>query len=203
MKALQRTLAILAALCLIVQSVRHGYVLWLEPRASALDRYDQPLKDEIASAASVDDLLLRYEPIRKEVDRIKADRRAADPKARFEDEQDAEPFKSEETLRSAIASWEERAKEIHALRFYWLVGLLLAGLGVACYLRINRWAGVTLLIVAFSEMVYWTCPSFLVTSTREFDRLLVHKLTLSLASLVLLGVSTRVLAVFEERAAHA
>lgn len=198
MKALQRTLAIVAVLFLIVQTVRHAYVLWLEPRTSVLDRFDEPLKDEIAAAASLEELLKRYEPLRTEADRIKAERRAADPKARFEDEQEAEPFRSESPLRNAISSWEERAKEIHALRFYWFVGLLLTLLGVACYLRLNRWLGLTLLIVGFSEIIYWTSPTFLGAATREFDRLLVHKLTLSVVSLVLLGGAIRLLAVFAE-----
>jgi hypothetical protein len=95
MKALHRTLAILACLFLVVQTVRHAYVLWLEPRASVLDRFDRPLKDEIASASSAEELLRRYEPVRKEVDRIRTERRTADPKAHFTDEQEAEPFKSE------------------------------------------------------------------------------------------------------------
>ena len=46
MKPLQRTLAIIASLFLAVQTVRHAYVLWLEPRASVLDKFDRPLKDE-------------------------------------------------------------------------------------------------------------------------------------------------------------
>lgn len=198
MKALQRTLGMLASLYLVVQTVRHVYVLWLEPRSSVLDKYDQPLKDEIAAAASVDELLRRYDPVRKEADRIKAEQRAADPKARFEDEQEAEPFKSEKALRDAISSWEERAKEVHALRFYWSVGLLLAGLGVASYKRFNRWLGVTLLTVGFAEVIYWTSPSFLGTATREFDRLLLNKLVLSVLSLVLLGLAIQFLEVFTE-----
>jgi hypothetical protein len=51
MKALHRTLAILASLFLVVQTVRHAYVLWLEPRTSVLDRFDQPRKDEIAAGS--------------------------------------------------------------------------------------------------------------------------------------------------------
>jgi hypothetical protein len=197
-KALQRTLIIVAALFLIVQTVRHAYVMWLEPRVSVLDRYDQPLKEEIAAAGSIEELLRRYEPLRKEVDRIKAERRATDPKARFEDEQDSEPFKSEQALRAAIKSWEERAEEIHGLRFYWLVGLLLVAAGVTFYLRASRWTGLTLLIVGFSEMVYWTSPTFLGTTTREFDRLLGHKLVLSAVSAILLAVATRILGAFRE-----
>lgn len=202
MKALQRTLLILASLFLLTQTARHAYVRWWEPRESALDRFDQPLKDEIAAAASMDDLVRRYEPIRRDVDRIKAERRAADPKARFEDEQDAEPFKSEQALRTAISSWEERAKQIHALRFYWVLGLLLAAVGTTLY-RQNRWLGLALLIVGFAEMIFWTCPSFLGTSTREFDRLLTLKLSLSVISVAALVVVTRRLGAFRDDLASA
>jgi hypothetical protein len=64
MKGLHRTLAIVASLFLVVQTVRHAYVLWLEPRASVLDRFDRPLKDEIAAAGTVNELVQRYEPVR-------------------------------------------------------------------------------------------------------------------------------------------
>jgi hypothetical protein len=198
MKALQRTLAILACLFLVIQAVRHVYVLWLEPRNSVLDKYDRPLRDEIAAARSVDELLARYDPVRREVDRVKADRRAADPKASFEELQDTEPFKSEASLREAIQSWEERAKEIHSLRFYWLVGLILVLVGAASYLRLNAWVGMTLLIAGFSELIYWTSPTFLGAVTKEFDRLLVNKLVLSLVALALLAVTIRILGAFAD-----
>ena len=202
MRILLRTLAILASLSLGAQTVRHAYVLWLEPRTSVLDRYDQPLRSEIAAAASLDDLLRRYDPVRREVDRIKAERRAADPKDRVDNEPEVEPFTSARSLREAISSWEQRAKEIHALRFYSFIGLVLAVLGAACYRRLNRWLGVTLLIVGFSEIVYWTSPTFMGPNTQEFDRLLVHKLVLSIVSLVLLGLSIHLLDVFKEEGGH-
>ena len=44
MRALQKTLAIVAFLVLAPQTLRHAYMLWLEPRGSVLDKYDQPVK---------------------------------------------------------------------------------------------------------------------------------------------------------------
>ena len=78
MKILGRTLAIIAFLTLTAQTVRHAYLLWLEPRDSALDKYDRPLKGEILKARSLDELLRRYEPVRKEADRVKQQQRDAD-----------------------------------------------------------------------------------------------------------------------------
>ncbi len=68
MKPMLKTLAIVAFVSLLVQTVRHAYMLWFEPRGSVLDKYDQPVKSEIASAVSLDELLRRYDPVRKQVD---------------------------------------------------------------------------------------------------------------------------------------
>lgn len=199
MKALQKTLAILACLLLLVQTLRHAYILWLEPRVSVLDKYDQPLRDEISTAASLDELLRRYDPVRKEVDRLRAERRVPDQPARFVDEQNSEPFMSERALKQAISGWEERAKELRALRFYWFMGLVFAGVGLAAYLAVNRWLGITLLIVGFAEFIYWTSPTvltFLTPATGEFDRLLLNKFVFSLASIVVLAIAVHLLGAF-------
>lgn len=54
------------------------------------------------------------------------------------------------------------------------------------------------MIAGFSEIIYWTSPTFLGSNTREFDRLLVNKLALSAVSLALLGLAIRFLRVFAE-----
>ena len=202
MRALEKTLAILASVFLLVQTVRHGYVLWFEPRASVLDKYDRPLTEEIASS-SLKELDQRFEKVHSDADRARAERRAADPNGNHFDDQSAEPFKSELALRQAISSWEDRAKEIDGLRFYCVAAAVFVGLGVGCYLRLNRWLGLILLIVGFSEAIYWTSPSFFVVgaATREFDRLLVNKLAFSLASVFVLAMAVRAMGVFHDREA--
>ena len=196
MTALLRTLAIVASFFLVVQTIRHAYVLWLEPRTSVLDGFDRPLKDEIAAARSLDVLMKRYEPVRREVDRVKAERRAADPKAEFNGEE--EPFKSEAALREAITGWEQRAKELHSLWFYWLIGAAIATIGVAVFRRVNRWVGVSLLIIGFSEIIYWTTPSFFGGGVQEFDRLVATKLALSVVSLAMLVFAIQLVGPFRE-----
>jgi hypothetical protein len=197
MKPLHRTLAILAALFLVIQSVRHAYVLWLAPRSSILDRFDHPLKNEIDKARSLEEVARRYEPLRQDVDRIKKQRLEADPKAQFLDEQDAEPFRSERELREAIQGWEQRACEIHALRFYWLIGLIMAAGGLLLWCRNQAWAATTFLTVAFSEMIYWTTPTFL-GGGQEFDRLVLNKLALSVLSMAILVLAIRTTRAFGE-----
>jgi hypothetical protein len=198
MKVLLKTLAIIALLALSSQTVRHAYMLWFEPRGSALDKYDQPVKDQIAAAASLDELVRRYDSVRKEADQAKQELSKEGKELPYQDRTEKEPYKSEQMLREAITQWEERLKEIHALKFYWLVGLVFFVLGLFCYRKLNRWFGLTLLIAGFSEFIYWTSPTFL-GSTREFDKLLANKLALSAVSLVLLITAIWFLGIFADK----
>ena len=193
MKPMLKTLAIVAFVSLLVQTVRHAYMLWFEPRGSLLDKYDQPVKSEIASAVSLDELLRRYDPVRKQVDELsKTSSRPAYEQAQ------KEPYKTEQTLRQAIVEWEEKSKEIRAIRLYSLVAALLFVMGLLVYKKLNRWLGITLLIAAFAEFIYWTSPTF-IGPTREFDRLLANKLALSIVSLVFLIGAIWFLDIFAEK----
>lgn len=197
MKVLQKVLAIIAFLVLAPQTVRHAYMIWLEPRGSVLDKYDQPMKGQIAAADSLDELSRRYEPLRRQTDLAKQESSKSGKPYPGLDHPEEEPYRSEQMLRDAITQWEQKSKEIHELRFYWLVGLVICVLGLVTYSKFNRWFGLTLLITGFSEFIYWTSPSFL-GGTREFDRLLGHKLVLSLVSLALLIAAIQQLGIFSE-----
>ncbi|HMF89937.1 MAG TPA: hypothetical protein VKL40_04785 [Candidatus Angelobacter sp.] len=187
MNALQKTLAIIAFLALASQMVRHAYRLWLEPRGSALDKYEQPLKDDIARATSLEELLARYDKVRKEADEKRKELDKQDTKNRdYARERETEPFKSELALSEAINDWEKKSREVHELRFYWSAGFVFLILGLVAYKKLSRWFGLTLSIVAFSEFIYWTSPAISGSGTREFDRLLANKLAFTVVSLVLL-----------------
>jgi hypothetical protein len=67
----------------------------------------------------------------------------------------------------------------------------------------NRWFGLTLLIAAFAEFIYWTSPTFLGANTREFDRLLGNKVAFSVVSLILLMAVIRLNHVFTDKAEQA
>lgn len=202
MNALQKTLSIIAFLALATQTVRHAYLLWLEPRKSVLDKYDQPLKGEISGAASLEELLRRYDPVRKAADQARQERAREGKEgrevSRF-DELQTEPFKTERALHEAITDWENKSKEIRELRFYWSVGLLFLLIGLLSYRRLSRWLGLTFLIVAFSEFIYWTSPTLFGGNTREFDRLLANKLAFSAVSLALLIAVIWLYGIFVEK----
>ena len=171
MKGLEKTIVVLAFLALVSQTFRHAYMLWLEPRGSVLDKYDQPRKGEINAATSLDELLRKYEPVRKQVDEARQERAKAAKAARdtgvpaaatmsYADETQVEPFKSERELRDAINDWEQKSKEIHELWFFWTVGLMLLVTGMVLYRVQNRWLGLILIIAGLAEFIYWTSPTF-------------------------------------------
>jgi hypothetical protein len=195
MNALQKTLALIAFLVLCSQTVRHGYMLWIEPRGSVLDKYDSPVKGQAAEATSLDELLRRYEPIRKQADVAREEAAKSGEKPNYEERAEKEPYKSEKTLRDAINDWETKAKEIREIRFYSLTAFIIAVLGVVVYLKQNRWFGMAMITTGFSEMCYWTSPSFF-GSSHEFDRLLVNKLVLSIVSLILLLTAVQLMGIF-------
>jgi hypothetical protein len=186
--ALQKTLAIIAFLILASQTIRDAYLLWIEPRASVLDKYDKPLHDEITKATSLEELLRSYDAVRKQVDAARQELSKAGKKLPYDEEKELEPYKSERALHEAITEWEAKSHEIREIRFFWLVGLAFFAAGLVTYKKLNRWFGLTLLIVGFVEFIYWTSPTFLGANTREFDRLLGNKIALSLISLALLMV---------------
>src|SRR5712672_977206 len=200
MNALQKTLAIIAFLILTTQTVRHAYLLWLEPRTSVLDKYEQPLKGQIADAASLAELVQRYDPVRKEADKARHEREELQRTGKeppYLNELTAEPYKSEQMLRDAIVDWEQKSKQIREVRFYWSAGMAFFLLGLFIYRRSGRWFGLTLVIAGFSEIIYWTSPTFLgVGSTHEFDRLLVNKFAFSVVSLVALTAAIWFLDIF-------
>lgn len=198
MKGLEKTIVVLAFLALILQTIRHAYMLF-EPRQSVLDRFDKP-KSDIAAATSLDELVRRYEAAHQQAEearqKVREERSKNGERVVYSDWEN-EPYKSEHELESAIRDWEKKAKEIRELRFFWTIGLLLLVLGVVTYKRLNRWIGFTLIIAALAEFIYWCSPTFF-GGTQEFDRLLWNKLVLSVVSLVLLGVVVWMIGVFGE-----
>lgn len=204
MKNLEKTIVVLAFLALISQTIRHAYMLWFEPRESVLDKFDKP-KGEIAAATSLDELVRRYEAAHQQAEEARQKARQERSQAKTGEtvvcaDSETEPYKSERDLRMAIEDWERKAEEIHELKFFWAIGLVLLTLGLVIYKRLNRWVGFTLIIAALSEFIYWCSPTFF-AGTREFDRLLLNKLVLSVVSLALLGVVVWMIGVFSEREA--
>jgi hypothetical protein len=187
MKVLQRTLFVVTALVLFTQTVRHIYVRYLEPTGSVLDRYEPPVTADIKKANSLDELIRLYDEAYNKVKAAEAESKEQpkDPTV-VSGHTEEEPYKSERLLREGIRDFESKSKEVFELRYFWFSGLVFLIIGVFCYKKGSPWLGLTLLIAAFSEMIWATSPSFRGGSQTEFDRLLTNKIIFSSISLVLL-----------------
>lgn len=100
-------------------------------------------------------------------------------------------------LEQAIQEWEARSNGIYQLRFYWCFGLLLVVAGVVVR-KFSPWAGLILCIIGFSEMIFWTTPSYIGWGTREADKFFENQLVFSLLTLLLLIVVVCVGRVFRD-----
>ncbi|MBI5474426.1 MAG: hypothetical protein HY961_18975 [Ignavibacteriae bacterium] len=184
MDALKKTLFILALVFVTAYTVRHVYYKWFDPRESVLDKYSDSVGKQIKAAESIEQLTKMYDEAKKKVEAYEADKN--NPEIEHGNRDEKEPYKAAMDLKTAIQEWERKSKEIFQLRFYWGVGLLLLAVGYIVFRKLNGWLGLTVIIVGFTEQVYWASPSFISGSGVEYDRLLTNKFLFSLATLVLL-----------------
>lgn len=184
MKTFSRILFIVAFTFLSVNLFRLVYQNHLEPHASVLDEYDEVVEAEIKSASSLDELADHYRLARERVAEYEAE--TANPVVEYRDRDRTEPYKSEIKYRAAIQEWEKRSRQIFELRAYWLFGFLFLVAGIASYRWFSPWLGISSLVVAFSEMIYWTSPAYFSGRSLEFERLLSNKLMFGLTTYGLL-----------------
>jgi hypothetical protein len=186
MEALKKTLFILSVVAVTTYTIRHMYLKWVEPRTSVLDKYEEPMVSEIKKATSLEELEKLFSEAHAKVlvydaiDSIKA--------MEYYQRTQLEPYKIEQEAREAINAWERQSHEIFKIRFYWILGLMLAIIGLGVYKKVNIWLGIAVLITGFAEMVYWTSPSFFNGAEFEYNNLLTNKIILSVLTLVLLIV---------------
>lgn len=201
MRALKRTLLILALLVLSVQAVRHIYVRYIEPRTSVLDKFDDTeAKQVIQSAKSLAELIKEYEPARKRVDELDEEfkkQTSEQPSEEYYDfqrrwrEDREDVYKREQELKSAIRQWEDRSTEILELRVFWLFGFAFFLIGAFLHRKSWDWIGMAFIISGFVEMIWWSSPTVgFWGSPVEFDRLLNNKLWFTTMTIVLLIVAS-------------
>jgi hypothetical protein len=182
MKTFERVLFITALLLLNTFAARHAYRLWIEPRGSVLDEFQKPVDQTIKRAKSISDLVTEYRKAKKAADILE--------KEHENDNEDAwkrsDILNNERQLLAAITDWETKKKEVYEMRVYWCFGLLSIILGTVIHLYRSKWLGLGLLATGFSEMIYWTCPSWRGGAELEYERLLLNKLLFSVIAIGIL-----------------
>lgn len=184
MNALKKTLFIIAVVFVSTYSIRHAYYNWIQERESVLDKYSDSINEDIKNAKSLEQLVKLYDTAKRKVDEY--EKNEANPKIEGYERDIKEPYKSEQMFKDAIKDWEGKTKEIFEIRFYWIVGFVLLIIGYVLYKKVNSWLGLTVIILGFAEQVYWTSPTWIGSSSIEYDRLLINKFIFSITTLILL-----------------
>ncbi len=184
MVILKRTLLIIFTLIITTQTFRHVYVKFIEPTDSVLTKYSDKTEKNVYSSKSIEELEKLYKKANLKVIQYEKTHK---PIADYYKRERHEPYKSESQIREAIESAETIKKRLFELKFYWLCGLLAFIIGLIVYLKINKWMGVSSLIIGISEMAIWTSPLFRGYGRRVgFENLLNYKLIFSVASFLIM-----------------
>lgn len=185
MRKFQIVLLIIGLTVLSTQTFRHVYVKWFQQKTSVLEQFDESYEKKIKESKNIDELLSLYKI------KLKESKEKNKVKSKTNSRLIRNSYNSDlSVIKRAIRDWERKDNAIKQLRFYWTCGLLSVIIGLLVYIKIDRWIGITGLIVGFSEMIYWTFPIVFgfFGSKHEFTRLLNNKLLFSSLSWLLLIV---------------
>jgi len=178
-KTLFKILFVIAFSFIAVHSIRLIYGVWLEPTGSVLDKYDDKTEAQVKEAESLEELEALYVEARREVEDLEASSEDLEDLEPYQRQQ-REPYKSEAFLEGSIRRWEQQSRALFELRVYWAIGFVLMLLGLLAFRSVNPWLGLALLVVAFSEMIYWSSPPYFSPGLAEYERLINNKLTFAL-----------------------
>lgn len=185
MKTTLTVLFLLAALVSSTQTFRHVYVKWIEPTDSVLDEFRDDTESSIANAGTLADLTILYRNAHAAVKEYESN--PSNPKIEYRNQRNTEPYKSEQKIKKEINNREYDEKQLFKLVFYWVCGLVSLFTGIIAFIRVNRWLGVSGIIIGFSEMLCWTSPLFHNRLlSQQFQHLLDYKLIFSTVTLILL-----------------
>ena len=186
MRKLQITLFIIGLIFLSTQTFRHIYVKWIEDYTSVLDKYNEKVEKEIKKSQNIEDLIKLYDKAFNKVKKYEQDPK--NPKIKERDKRDTEPYKTMMKIRGSIYDYENHKSQIDKLRFYWFCGFLSVLIGCFVYIKFDQWIGIVGMITGFSEMIFWTCPTFIgiFGSKFEFEKLINNKLFFSIVTWILL-----------------
>ena len=184
MRTFQTVMFLLAMVVVSTQTFRHIYVKWVAPTDSVLDQFQSETESKIAEARTLEELVPLYADAKAQVDKYESD--PTNPQIETYQRRVTEPYQSEQKLKTEITRREARQRQVAELIFYWAAGFLSILAGLIIYHRMNKWIGISGVLVGFSEMVYWTSPLSHLFRGGEFEMLLNVKLGLSVGTLGLL-----------------
>ena len=185
MKSTLTVLFVLAMLVSSTQTFRHVYVKWIEPQGSVLDEFKDDTESNIAQAKDLAELTELYRVAYQDVKKAESD--PSNPKINYSRNTIPEPYRSEQKIKREILAREHDNEQLFKLVLYWVCGLCSLFAGIVTFTRINRWLGISGIIIGFSEMLCWTSPLFHNSlRSQQFEFLLNYKLAFSTITWILL-----------------
>jgi hypothetical protein len=183
MRSLQITFFILFFVTLSSQSFRHVYIKFIEPKNSILDEFKSHVEKDIDSSQTLIELKELFAKAKAKYDTLDNKNDSS-----FAGKANLEKLKEDKNKIENIISYREgQNKKIFEIWFFWSMGLLSLLIGCVVYRKINNWIGIASIITGFTEMIWWTKPSFRsFGKITEFELLLNIKVLLSIVTLTLL-----------------
>jgi hypothetical protein len=184
MRGTKLTFFIILTIIILTQTIAHFYVKFIIPKESILDKYKDPIDEEIESKQSIEELDNLYIEAKSELDTFNEDN--IDNSSDEIDEKRDELEDNLKDIRNEINNVERKGLQLVELLFYWFIGLILIISGILIYQLLTKWIGTTLLFIGIGEMAICTSPLFNWSNTIGFDFLLNMKLLLSFISLLII-----------------
>lgn len=187
MKPLQITLFLLAAAIFLTQTVRHTHLMVFGSEPSVLDQFagDYAEKMKVQEERSTEVLLQEYREVAPKINALE-EGKSSDELKPIRDA-NSKLYEQYYMLKGEISLRETRHREIRDIWLFCAAGILMIPLGGWFMKRGWRWAGMSLVIPGFLELLWWSSPTFSFGgAAREYQLLLWNKIGLSVIGIVLL-----------------
>lgn len=191
MRALQITAFVLAIIAFTTQAIRHVHLLVFRGEKSVLAQFKKfaPVEQEIQAEKSFDLLVEQYSKLKTELDELEKGKTDESELKQLRKEH-VEKYNRFRELEYEIKGREERTRENRDLWIFSGSGFVLVLLGAFLYRR-NRpnlvWIGMALILAGYTEILYWSSPSFSGGGAKEeYLQLLINKIVFTLLGLGML-----------------
>lgn len=187
MKGFQITFFIIFTFILSTQAIRHvhNYAFGYEEPVVASVEQNYGMQQAIRQEGSMEELLAEYEDIQKQIREF----RDANPEMADYERQQAhqELYARSNALRMELTQREDMSRELRDIWIYSGAGYVLIALGSVLYLRGHNWVGMSLVLPGFTELAWWSAPSFTMGgAVQEYELLLTNKIILTMIAFVLI-----------------
>ena len=187
MQGFQITFFIIFTCIFSTQAIRHvhNYAFGYDEPVIASVEQNYGMQQAIRQEGSVEELLAEYEDIQKQIRELSD----ANPAMAIYARQQAHPelYARSNALRKELTQRQNMSLELRDIWIYSGAGYILIALGSVLYLRGHNWVGMSLVLPGFTELAWWSAPSFTIGgAVQEYELLLTNKIILTMIAIALI-----------------